>query len=133
MYKCLTCKDVCRCQEKKNDISIISAEDLKREMAVNPELIVINVLGQASFEDCHIKGSVNIPLEELKDYAEAWDKHEKIVVYCAHHDCKASKNAYNFLKDLGFRNIHAYEGGIREWKQKGYPTVGECKMDYLKK
>lgn len=96
------------------------------------KFILINVLAPEFYDDCHIRGSTNVPLNQLSNYAQTLDKNSEIVVYCAHYLCPASKNAWHTLHDLGFTNVWAYEGGIREWLQRRYPTEGPCVQEYLK-
>ena len=111
------------------DENIIEAEDVKQVLASGGK--VINVLDTKYFDDCHIKGSISVPLRELSDKAQAWDRAMPIVTYCAHEECTASRQALEILEDLGFSNATAYEGGMREWKVLGLPCEGPCKMDYL--
>lgn len=94
--------------------------------------IIINALARSYYDDCHIKGSINVPLDDLEDYADKLDKNQEIIVYCAQYDCPVSRKAFRLLKMIGFTNVKAYEGGIVEWVQKGYPTEGPCKQDFLK-
>jgi len=96
------------------------------------KLIVINVLPEEHYQDCHIKGSINIPLDVLGPYAENLNKNITIVVYCASHQCSASRNAWHLLHDMGFENVMAYEGGMAEWYGQGLPVEGMCNNDYLK-
>jgi rhodanese-related sulfurtransferase len=96
-----------------------------------PKVTLINVLDREYYNDCHIPESVNIPLDELRDVVSKWDKDREIVVYCAHKQCPRSRDAWHELWKLGFSKARAYEGGIREWREKGYPTKGACRMDYL--
>ena len=117
-------------QEMK--IKEITAEDLQKRMKESESLLVLNVLSKDSFEDCHIKGSFNVPLNTLEQTAKSWHKDREIVVYCASYMCHASVEAYKKLKSLGFNNVFAYEGGTKEWKAKGFPTEGSCAADYLK-
>jgi rhodanese-related sulfurtransferase len=98
----------------------------------NGKAIVINVLDKEHYNDCHIKGSISVPYEELEKYAQKLDKKQEIIVYCAHYQCPKSRMAYKLLEKLGFINIRAYEGGIREWFQQGLPVNGACKADYIK-
>ncbi len=126
-------------------ITTISAESLKAmiENTANyddPEqcdFIVVNVLSARLYNDCHIKGSINAPLDELYIITQQWEKkgwhqNKTIIVYCALDECDASEKAYYLLRGLEFANIIAYEGGIREWFQLGYPTEGPCSFDYLR-
>jgi rhodanese-related sulfurtransferase len=95
------------------------------------ELLLINALGVEAFADCSIKGSVNVPLKDLVNYAKNLDKNTEIIVYCAHAHCSVSRQAWHTLHKLGFNNVKAYEGGMREWFKLGLPCVGLCKQDYL--
>ncbi len=94
-------------------------------------VLVINVLPKDTFDDCRIKGSINVSLDELGAYAQNRDKDQKIVVYCASYSCPMSRKAWHLLHDMHFKHVYAYEGGVAEWRQKGYPTEGACQMDYL--
>jgi rhodanese-related sulfurtransferase len=98
---------------------------------VNKNFFLINVLPSESYADCHIKGSISVPLEKLEEFAQKLDKNAEIVVYCARYACPLSKKAWKLLKKLGFVNIKAYEGGILEWHQTGLATEGSCKSDFL--
>lgn len=95
-------------------------------------LLIINVLNKESYQDCHIKNSISVPLEQLESYAQKLDKNQEIILYCARYECPLSRKAWHVLNKLGFKNIRAFEGGMAEWKAKGYPAEGACKADYLK-
>lgn len=110
---------------------LIEADALKEAMEKDPELTVINVLPQVLHDDCHIKGSTNVPLKELVETAQAWPKDKKIIVYCALAECDAGEKAYILLSCLGFTDVTDYEGGIKEWFQLGYATVGPANSDFL--
>ena len=119
-------------EDKYGAVKNITAEDLKKHMNKSYDLLVINVLSKESFDDCRIKGSLHVDLKDIPKAAERWNKNQEMVVYCASYQCSASKEAFLKLKELGFTNISAYEGGVKEWKQKGFSLVGPCKADYLK-
>lgn len=93
---------------------------------------VINALLPEYYADAHIKGSINVPLKELKDFAQHTDKQIPIVVYCASYTCPVSAQAWHILHELGFQDVYAYEGGMNEWYHAGLPTQGPCKEEYLK-
>lgn len=110
----------------------IMIDALKREMDERSGVMVINVLNPTTFKDCHIKGSINIPMHNLQIRLKRVPKNKKIIVHCASYECPLSKAAYKKLKGIGFNNVRSYEGGMREWKRKEYPVVGKCKAGYLK-
>src|SRR5260221_674614 len=69
------------------------------------DLIVINVLDKNLYDDCHIKGSINVPFGEIKEYASKIDKSTPVVVYCSNYQCTASGAAAKMLQDMGFENV----------------------------
>ena len=90
-----------------------------------------------NYEDCRIAGSINVPFEDVETFAKDLDRNAEIVVYCANYMCTASAAAAQKLKDMGFANVWAYEGGTAEWYQMGlkaednYPVEGSCQASYL--
>lgn len=97
-------------------------------------LVVINVLDKQWYDDCHIKGSINVPLEAIETYAQQLDPEaSEIVLYCSNYFCTSSGYACKLLKNKGFKHVWAYEGGTAEWYQLGFPVEGPCEQEYLKK
>ncbi|MBN1549664.1 rhodanese-like domain-containing protein [Candidatus Babeliales bacterium] len=97
----------------------------------NDSYLVINVLDKKLFLDCHIKGSVSVPFDLVDDFATKVDKNVPVVFYCSNYSCTASGIARDRLKALGFTDVKAYEGGIAEWYQLGFPTEGPAQSGYL--
>jgi rhodanese-related sulfurtransferase len=95
-------------------------------------MYLINVLSPEAYEDCHIKGSINVPLDTLAEYSEKLPKNAEIIVQCASYVCPMSRRAWRLLKDKGFTNVKAYEGGTAEWYALGLPTEGPAHGAYLK-
>jgi len=93
--------------------------------------VVINVLDDTYYSDCHIAGSINIPLRQIERCENEYDKDAEIVVYCAHELCTASMEALKKLKELGFTSVRAYEAGMANWYQSDLPVVGSCTKEYL--
>lgn len=108
-------------------------EEVKKEEPVKHEaasLVVINVLDPELYEDAHIKGSINVPYEQVEEYLKKTDKNNELVFYCANYACSASGEAAQEAKAAGF-NAHAYEGGMAEWVTLGYPHEGDAKQGYI--
>lgn len=110
----------------------------KTESTVSVPFVVVNVLDKKYYDDCHIVSpsiaSINVPMEQLQEYAldvtHGWNKDTTtIIVYCGNYKCLASGESAKMLKELGFKNVWAYEGGIAEWKYLGYPVEGTCGTD----
>lgn len=109
----------------------ISADQLKNKIDTIADLIIINVLSEETYIDCHITGSINIPYDRLIETVSSWEKDKDIVVYCAQNSCSKSHQAYELLIDMGFIHVYEYQGGIKEWLHKNFDTTGICTMRYL--
>ena len=96
-------------------------------------MMLINVLPKEMYEDCHIKGSINVPFDQLSSFAQDLEKEQPIAVYCASYTCKSSRKAWELLNEMGFTQLWAYEGGMAEWYHAGFPYEGACKAPYLSK
>ncbi len=97
----------------------ITRDELKEKLD-NDEVTLLNVLGRENFEEQHIPGSINIPMDRLEDEArERLDKDNEIVVYCASEGCQASPKAAKMLEEMGFSNVKDYEGGMNDWVEAG--------------
>jgi rhodanese-related sulfurtransferase len=95
-------------------------------------LQVINVLDKSYFDDCHIKGSINIPFDEFEQSLKKLSKNDEYVVYCSNYACTAAPYAAQLMKDAGFEQVSLLPGGIVEWYQKGLPCTGTGQLQYLK-
>ena len=96
-------------------------------------LVLVNVLDKELYQDCRIKGSINVPFDMIETLADQVDKDEaEIVVYCSNYQCASSEYAARKLKKKGFK-VAVYEGGMAEWYQQGLPVEGPQMQAYLKK
>lgn len=95
------------------------------------KLLVLNILEPELYQDCHIAGSINVPLDELETYVRDLDLNRELVVYCSNYLCTASAYAAELLQKLGFKQVYAYEAGMAEWHQRGLPTTGPATQRYL--
>lgn len=104
----------------------------KNMKKVVKKLVLINVLHKEYFEDCHIPGSINIPHDQFESRIASLAKYNEYVIYCAVITCPLSRQCTKLLVDAKFPHVAAYEGGMAEWYQKGYPVQGPAKLDYLR-
>lgn len=101
------------------------------------KLYLVNVLDKAFFDDCHIPGSLNIPMQDVKKHAEKWSKKADVVIYCSNYSCEASTHCCKQLSAMGFESVWDYDEGMAGWYQEHkkdpelYPIVGPAKQPYL--
>ena len=118
------------------NMNIISAEELYELMFTGKDhaghdITLINVLDHDSFDDCHIKGSINVDCEKLASHVKDWDRARSIITYSESSKCHESGAAYQTLVAMGFTDVRSYEGGMKEWHDLGYPSEGPCTLRYL--
>jgi len=127
-------------------IKKISAEELQSKLYTGFEnfekkVVLFNVLPSWLYDDCHITGSLSLPLSKLIEIAGSavdWQLDQQIIVYCAIDDCDASEKAVILLNYLGYNDVCEYVDGIRGWYELAakygkdqYPIEGPCEEDYL--
>ncbi len=104
----------------------LDAIALKKKMLSDPKLIVVNVLSQEQFQKLRIPGSINIPLEMLKEkVADALpDKGAEIVVYCSDKNCSVSSQAMAALRSMGYTRVTHFAEGLAGWEHAGFTLEG---------
>lgn len=117
-------KYICKKVEEK---PMISAEDLKDKIEHSSNLTLVNTQDKEQFNNCHIKGSINAPLPHLKNLAKDWDRTRIIVIHGTDTEDTKKETAYSILLELGFTKVKIYQGGLKEWKEKGFNCF--CKYE----
>lgn len=103
----------------------ISRDELKGMMDSGESFVLVNVLDNEDYENEHICGSINIPVEYIEDDAkDLIGKDETVIVHCYSPGCEAGKEAADILENLGYKDVRTFEGGIEEWKNAGYCLEG---------
>lgn len=82
-----------------------------------------NVLTDEYFRGENIAGSRRVPLGKVGSEVRSTNlpKSTEIVVYCGGPACPLSRLAVEKLIKLGYDSVRAYEGGLEEWKDAGFP------------
>lgn len=105
------------------EIPVLSKEEVLRHINEGTAAVV-NVLARRSYDELHIRGSVSVPFDLLEEgKLDAIGTHRRIITYCKDYTCGASMGAARILRDMGYESM-VYEGGIKEWKESGFPVEG---------
>ena len=101
----------------------IRRKELKKKIDRRDNFKLVDARDSDSFKEEHIKGAISLPQGEVEGKAEKLlRKSDEIIVYCSSFACHASANEVKKLKQMGFKNVRHYAGGIEDWKNAGYPT-----------
>lgn len=106
---------------------VIDRKTLQAKLEKKDQFHLWNVLTRDYYRpDVNIAGSrwvaVNSITEKLAEELVA-SKGETIVVYCGSQTCPSSKLAAGKLSEMGYTNVYAFEGGLKDWTDGGFPTV----------
>lgn len=89
----------------------------------NPDAIIIDVREAVERLAYYAPRSINIPLGQLRERAEALDKNREIIILCA-----IGVRAYNgarILMQMGFKNVKIYPGGTRFYISTHYKEIAK--------
>lgn len=110
-------------KEAKAVIKEVSIDDVKKMIDTKENIIFLDVTDKQEFEGGHLPGAIHISRGtlEFKVALNIPDKNAKIVVYCGL-DLRGPL-ATRTLNDLGYKNAVNMAGGLKAWKEAGYPVA----------
>ena len=83
---------------------------------------LVDVRGRSDYDKCHIEGSINIPLEEMRYKNTPKDK--LVVLIDDSLGGMDAENADSLLISKGVKHVYVLRGGLHEWGEMGYPLSG---------
>ncbi len=92
----------------------ISQEEAKSLMRGEEPCTILDVRTKEEYDNGHIPDAVLLPLDKLRDSAEAVlsDKDRMLLVYCR--SGNRSRSAAKILTELGYSDVREF-GGINTW------------------
>ena len=112
-------------EELKNEIisktiPLISVEELKKVENTKKPLLILDAREEKEFNVSHLKNAMYVGYDKFKlSKLKKIDKNTTIVVYCS--VGYRSEKIAEKLKKAGFKKVMNLQGGIFDWKNKGYP------------
>jgi len=108
--------------EAANRVPFMAMDEVRRRLdAGEGELVLLDVREREAYQAGHIPGAVHVARGQLELRVDDVlpDPTRRIVVYCELG--KISTLAAATLQSLGFGRAVALDGGIRSWRDAGYP------------
>ena len=104
--------------EKTDMVVEVEADELAMDIPHDPNLVVIDVRRETEFADGHVKGAVNLPLNDLTDPGSMANIEEKqnLYVHCA--GGYRSVIAISLMKRQGIHNLRNIIGGWGKMKEQ---------------
>ena len=113
-------------EAQKADIENLSVEQLKQEMASNPDLLLLDIREVQELVDLGtIPGAIHCARGMMEFWAspsspyyrEYFQEHRRTVLFCA--GGGRSVLATLALRDMGFTNVAHLEAGFSGWQKSG--------------
>jgi rhodanese-related sulfurtransferase len=110
-------------------LSAQSASSLPAEISVDKayelyqqgNTFFLDVREQSEWDEYHAPNATLIPLGELAARVGELPKDKQIVVVCR--SGNRSQEGRDILKQAGFTNVTSMTGGLKTWRDKGYPIA----------
>lgn len=113
------------CLQKLEGVNNIYSAQLIKLVRENNETVVIDGRNRREWAQGHLDGSINISLKELTEEGlmKKVAKEKVVVFYCNGTSCRRTLAIVKKVKYWGWKKIHWFNGGLREWTNNGYPLV----------
>ena len=100
------------CSNDNSDNGLISYMDAK-EKIINENAILVDVRTEDEYNENHISGAINIPLDSINE-AVSLNQDTPIIVYCK--SGIRSSQALIKLENLGYTDVYDL-GSIKNWEE----------------
>jgi len=103
--------------QQQRSIESIDFDQVQRILK-KKSAVLLDVRSEMEFQNGHIKGAINIPLEDLPQRYEELVPTVDVIVTCRGPYCVSSDEAATFLLDKEY-SVVRYDDGIGEWSVRG--------------
>jgi rhodanese-related sulfurtransferase len=102
----------------------ISPEQAQKLLEEPTPPTLIDLRSEAEYNESHISGALNIPMNQLQERLDGLDTGSKYILYCK--SGIRSRQALMIMEQRGFLKTYAIIGGIDGWKDVGQPVSTRC-------
>lgn len=107
-------------RESRQSLETLSSSELAEKMK-QEDITIIDVRPQKEFDEGHISGALNIPVDNLSKKMDELPKDQEVVAYCRGPFCVFADNAVELLREKGF-NAKRLDEGYPEWMLEKLPV-----------
>ena len=107
--------------DAKTRVREINVEEVKKKIDGAARFTLVDVREESEFAKDHLPGAIHLGKGIIERDIEARvpDLGAEIVLYCG--GGFRSALAADNLQKMGYTNLISMDGGIRDWREKGYP------------
>ncbi|MDN5200912.1 rhodanese-like domain-containing protein [Fulvivirgaceae bacterium BMA10] len=108
-------------QSKSSENTNIRVDEVKKTLDEQRDVVLMDVRTPGEVKNGTLPGVdeiIDFRAPDFKGQIQKLDKGKTYFVYC--HSGMRSGKTVAMMKEIGFKNVFNVEGGIAEWKEKGY-------------
>jgi rhodanese-related sulfurtransferase len=109
--------------DAKTRVRETNVEEMKKKMDGGAKFVLVDVREESEYAKDHLPGAIHLGKGIIERDIEARvpDLNAEIVLYCG--GGFRSALAADNLQKMGYTNVISMDGGIRDWREKGYPVT----------
>jgi rhodanese-related sulfurtransferase len=111
--------------DSKTRVRECTVDDVKKRLDRGEKLTLIDVREESEFAKDHLPGAIHLGKGIIERDIEARvpDLATEVILYCG--GGFRSALAGDNLQKMGYKNVISMDGGIRDWRGKGYPLTNQ--------
>jgi rhodanese-related sulfurtransferase len=109
--------------DAKKHVPETDVDTVKARMDRGEKFVLVDVREESEFAKDHLPGAIHLGKGVIERDIEARmpESSTELVLYCG--GGFRSALAADNLQKMGYTNVISMDGGIRDWREKGYPLV----------
>ena len=109
--------------DAKTRIRELSVDQVQSKLQRKESFLLVDVREESEWAKDHLAGAVHLGKGIIERDIEQRvpDHNAEIVLYCG--GGFRSALAADNLQKMGYRNVHSMDGGIRGWRERGFPLT----------
>jgi rhodanese-related sulfurtransferase len=109
--------------ESKKHVRETNSDEIKARLDRGEKFILVDVREESEFAKDHLPGAIHLSKGVIERDIEAKvpDLNTPLVLYCG--GGSRSVLAADNLQKMGYKNVLSMDGGIRVWREKGFPLT----------
>jgi rhodanese-related sulfurtransferase len=110
-------------EDAKKRVREVTVDQIKGKLDHGEKFTLVDVREESEYAADHLPGAVHLGKGVIERDVEARvpDPNAALVLYCG--GGFRSALAADNLQKMGYKNVLSMDGGIREWREKGYPLT----------
>ena len=109
--------------DARSRIQQTNADEVRQRLADGEKFVLVDVREESEFAKDHLPGAIHLGKGVIERDVEARvpDLSAPMVLYCGggYRSALAADN----LQKMGYTNVLSMDGGIRVWREKGFPLT----------